>query len=202
MIIFLLLFSLVYSSFSLERCYKYIPRIVKEARYFIGLDAPFHYFVAQIEVESACNPNITAFDGGMGLAQFMPKTAEEVHKQFKELQEFPLNPYDPRWSIRAMILYDKLCYEKTLCKGWYFAFRSYNGGIGNMNKEIRRAQSCEPKVVENYCIRTPINCKINISYPYKIFQKSEKYKGIIFKGGENGKANSKLHSRNTTIFEK
>ncbi|MFN4152684.1 MAG: transglycosylase SLT domain-containing protein, partial [Candidatus Sericytochromatia bacterium] len=88
MTVFLLLFFFFYFSFPLERCYKYIPRVVKEARYFIGIDAPFHYFIAQIEVESACNPNITAFDSGMGLAQFMPKTAEEIHKKFKELQEF------------------------------------------------------------------------------------------------------------------
>lgn len=174
------------SELVLNRCLKYRGLVIREARYFLGYDAPWHYFLGQIEQESRCDAGATAFDGGMGLGQFMPETAQWIHKREKALQEFEYNPYDPRWNIRALILYDKYCYERTVCKGWYFAFRAYNGGINNLNREITKANSCKPKEVEMYCNRKKIKlksgildlCKVNIEYPYKIFNRSEKYKKL------------------------
>jgi hypothetical protein len=139
--------------------------------------------MAQIEVESKCNEGITAFDGGMGLGQFMPETAEWIHNREKALQEFDFNPYDPNWSIRALILYDRHCYDSTMCKGWYFAFRAYNGGITRINEEIKKAGACKEEEVEKVCKRRVLQlksgaldlCKVNIEYPYKIFRASKKY---------------------------
>jgi len=167
-----------------NRCKKYMPVVMREARYFIGIDAPVHYFMGQIEQESRCNEGAIAFDGGMGLGQIMPETARELHQKYPELHEFDFNPYDPRWNIRAMILYDRACYRETVCKGWYFAFRAYNGGVGLLNREISRAGTCEISAVEEQCKRnikklksgTVLDfCRINIEYPYKIFQKAEKW---------------------------
>jgi len=167
-----------------DRCMKYAPIVMREARYHIGMSAPVHYFVGQIEQESRCNEGATAFDGGMGLGQIMPETAKELHAKYPELCEFQFNPYDPRWNIRAMILYDRACYMGTLCKGWYFAFRAYNGGVYNLNREIRIAQTCNIFEVEKACKRKVIIlksgkhldlCKVNIEYPYLIFEKAKKY---------------------------
>lgn len=159
--------------------------MIREARYHIGMDAPAHWFMAQIEIESACREGVTAFDGGMGLGQFMPATAAEVGKKkaLQEISKTPL-PYDPRWSIRALILYDLDCYRAVICNGWHYAFRAYNGGAGNLNREIRRADSCDPAAVAAACSRKVLKfnwgeldlCRVNCEYPYKIEKAGEKYR--------------------------
>lgn len=162
---------------------KYYRQVVREARFHIGMYAPVHYFMGQIEIESKCNEKATSFDGGMGLAQFMPEVAVWIHKKEKFLQEFPRNPYDPRWAIRALILYDRFCYKSVSCSGWYYAFRAYNGGIYNINKEIEKTGSCDICAVEKNCSRKVLKlktgnldlCKVNIAYPNKIFRESRKY---------------------------
>lgn len=143
--------------------------------------------MGQIEQESRCREGVTAFDGGMGLGQFMPATAKWIHDREDALQEISVKPmpYDARWNIRAMILYDWRLFNSGMCPGWYFAFRSYNGGQGNLNKEIRRAGSCEISQVEKQCARKRIRlksgsildfCTVNIEYPYLVYRKGEKYK--------------------------
>lgn len=180
----------VSDSNALDRCNKYRPRVIREARYFIGVDAPYHLFMGQIEQESRCNAGITAFDGGMGLGQFMPETAEWIQEREKALKEISVepSPYDPAWSIRALILYDRYLYGVVICKddNLYFALRAYNGGAGTLNKEIRRAGSCEYSLVEKQCHRKIIRLKngkyldlckdVNLKYYKLISQKGEKYK--------------------------
>lgn len=161
--------------------------MIREARVHVGKDAPYHIFLGQIEQESRCRVGATAFDGGQGLGQFMPGTAKWLHGRESALQEISPKPapYDPRWNIRAMILYDKLLYDTSPCTGWYFALRSYNGGAGTLNKEIRRAGSCDIAVVEEKCARKVITlkngskldmCSVNIEYPYLVVEKGGKYK--------------------------
>lgn len=164
---------------------KFKRQVIRESNYWLGKDAPYYYFLGQIEQESRCNENITSFDGGMGLAQFMPSTSEWIHEREKSLQELSLKPlpYSPLWSIRAMILYDRYLYERVLCSGWYFVFRAYNGGLGLLNREIKKANSCDWDIVEKNCNRKKIYyknsyidlCKVNCSYPYSVFLKSYKY---------------------------
>ena len=142
--------------------------------------------MGQIEVESNCKEGITAFDGGMGLGQFMPDTAEWMQKREKALQDISAqaSPYSPAWSIRALILYDKWLYDSAHCQGWYFAFRSYNGGVGLLNKDITKAGCCDQAKVERACKRKVIKlksgslldmCQVNISYPAKILKAGDKY---------------------------
>ena len=161
--------------------------MIREARYHIGLDAPYWLFLGQIEQESACRQGITAFDGGQGLGQFMPATAEWLHDREETLREISItpSPYDARWSIRALILYDKYLYGIVACKGWYYAFRAYNGGQGLLNKEIKRAGCCDQDKVEKQCRRKVVTlkngakldmCRVNINYPRQVEKRGEKYK--------------------------
>jgi hypothetical protein len=171
---------------SINRCIKYRAQVIRDARYLVGTDAPAGDFLGQIEVESRCDEGVTAFDGGMGLGQFMPETAEWIQKKEKALQNISMKPapFDPGWSIRALILYDQWLYQHVSCRDWHYAFRSYNGGIGRMNKEIRKAGTCQFAQVEAACSRQIIKtksgvldmCKVNRDYPLKISQAGRKYK--------------------------
>jgi soluble lytic murein transglycosylase-like protein len=159
--------------------------VIREARFHAGMDAPAHEFMGQIEQESRCIEGITAFDGGKGLGQFMPKTAEEVAKKkaLQEISKTPL-PYDPSWAIRALILYDLDCFKAVVCPSWHFAFRAYNGGASNLNREIRKANSCDPDIVAGFCSRKILTfkwgkldlCEVNCNYPKQIKKAGEKYK--------------------------
>jgi hypothetical protein len=169
-----------------DRCGKYLPQIIRESRYFLGRGAPHHYFAGQIEQESRCNEGITAFDGGQGLGQFMPRTAAAIHEEeaaLRELGAVPL-PYDPRWAIRALVLYDRRLYTQTTCPGWYFAFRAYNGGAALINREALRAGTCLQAGVERACQRKVLTlksgarldlCRVNIEYPQLIIRRSAGY---------------------------
>lgn len=172
---------------AIDRCLKYRSLVAREARYRLGLGAPSHFFLGQIEHESRCNSTVKAFDGGMGLGQFMPETAEWLHKREKDLRSISARPvpYDPRWSIRALIIYDAWLFKNSDCHDWYYAFRAYNGGLGNLNREIRAAGSCEREAVEKACRRKILRlkqgcldlCRVNIDYPQRIFTLAAKYEG-------------------------
>jgi soluble lytic murein transglycosylase-like protein len=166
---------------------KYYPQVIREAHYFVGIDAPHEIYMAQIEQESRCDEGVTAFDSGRGLGQFMDDTAEWLQEREAALREISVepHPYDPRWSIRALILYDNYLYQRTLCQEWYFAERAYNGGLGLINREIKRAGTCDRKAVEAQCRRKVLMLKtgkldlcrdVNIPYFYLIEKKAQKYK--------------------------
>lgn len=169
-----------------DPCRKYLRQIIREARAAFGPDVPYWLFVGQISQESRCNAQATAFDGGKGLSQFMPKTVDKVQSEQKTLQKLGIaDPYNPTWAIRAMTLYVKQLYDESSCQNFYSAFRSYNGGIINLEKEVKVAESCKAKIVEKKCDRKKITlksgqildfCKVNIDYPYQIMDKSMKYK--------------------------
>jgi len=170
-----------------NRCLKYWPQVIREARYHIGMDAPAHEFMGQIETESGCKEGATAFDGGMGLGQFMPATAGWIHGKEDALRDLSMKPmpYNPRWSIRALILYDRWLYRNVDCQEWHYAYRAYNGGLETINNEIRTAGSCDHEKVEAACKRKVIivksgrldMCRVNITYPAKIRQAGQKYTG-------------------------
>ena len=152
------------------------------------MDAPYWNFAGQGEQESHCQEGITAFDGGQGWGQFMPATAKEMQEREADLHKLGAEPmpYDPHWSIRALILYDRYLYGQSDCTGWYFAFRAYNGGSSGINREIAAAGSCVEVAVEKQCRRRVLRlkngalldlCKVNIEYPHLIFQRAEHYKG-------------------------
>jgi soluble lytic murein transglycosylase-like protein len=185
----LLLWPCVSASKEINRCRKYLPQVIREARFYAGgMTAPHALFMGQIEQESRCDAAVTAFDGGKGLGQFMDPTADWMQKREKALREISIkpNPYDPQWSIRALVLYDKWLYGQSVCPGWYYALRGYNGGIGLLNREIRGCGTCDRTKVEAECRRKVIKLKsgktldmcrdVNIPYYYLAEKKGEKYR--------------------------
>lgn len=117
----------------------------------------------------------------------MPATAEDIQRREADLRKLGAEPmpYDPRWSIRALILYDRHLYAQTDCTDWYFAFRAYNGGAAGLNREIAAAGSCVEIDIEKQCRRRVLTlkdgskldlCQVNIEYPRLIFERAKKYR--------------------------
>lgn len=110
----------------------YRTMLVREAQAVYGPDAAAPMFAGQIAQESSWRPNVTAWDNGRGLAQFMDGTTKQAVSLFPELG--PANPYDPRWAIRAMVRYDGWIYKKVKgddsCQRWGAALKGYNAGPG------------------------------------------------------------------------
>ena len=150
------------------------------------MEAPAYLFMGQIAIESRCDAGVTAFDGGMGLGQFMPDTAKWIQEQEPALRELALQPlpYDPAWSIRALILYDKWLRDRVLCRDWHYAYRAYNGGLTRLNREIENAGTCDEQTVASFCRRKVIKlkrgaldlCRVNCEYPDKIDRAADKFR--------------------------
>jgi membrane-bound lytic murein transglycosylase F len=104
---------------------KFDPLIQKHAGYY---SFPWDFIAAQIYQESRFNPNAKAWDGGMGLMQLMPRTAEELGCR---------HAFDPDENIKAGVKYmyrlrkkfkDDVPANDKMC----FALASYNGGYGHV----------------------------------------------------------------------
>lgn len=106
--------------------------LVREAHFSMGMNAPIPMLAAQIEQESGWNPNVTAWDNGRGLAQFMDGTAEWASKEFPDLGK--PEPYQPSWAIRALVRLDFYNFNHvkgaTACERWGAALKGYNAGLG------------------------------------------------------------------------
>jgi soluble lytic murein transglycosylase-like protein len=110
----------------------YRNTLVREAQAVFGPNAPVPMFAGQIRQESSWRANVTAPDLGRGLAQFMDGTTKQIATMFPELG--PADPYDPRWSMRALIRFDGWLYARvkgdTPCEKWGAALKGYNAGLG------------------------------------------------------------------------
>jgi soluble lytic murein transglycosylase-like protein len=125
-----------------DLCTQYRSTLIREAQAVYGLNAPIPALIAQLRKESSCRADVTAWDDGRGLAQFMDGTTAQVGRMFPELG--PPDPYDPRWAIRALVRYDNWLYERvkgdTYCERWAAALKGYNAGLGY----VQRAQRTSP----------------------------------------------------------
>lgn len=117
--------------------------LVREAQFVYGPGAPIPMFAAQIHQESTWRADVTAWDNGRGLAQFMDATAATIVRNYPELGA--PSPYDPRWAIRAMVRYDGWLLARVQgsnpCNRWAAALKSYNAGLGY----VQRAQRVSPQ---------------------------------------------------------
>lgn len=134
-----LLFGFALGALAQDRCEQYRRTLTREAQAIYGLDAPIPALMGQIRQESSCRADVTAWDGGMGLTQFMPGTVEQVSRMYPELGA--PNPYNPQWAIRAQVRYDDWLYDRvkgdTECDRWAATFASYNRGLGYVQKAQR-----------------------------------------------------------------
>lgn len=117
---------------------QYQAQLTREARYAFGMDGPIAMLGGQIHQESGYDPNAkSAF--ASGLAQFTPGTAAWIAGLYKDLG--PASPLDPTWALRALVTYDKRLYDsapfaKDDCNRWAYVLSSYNGGLGNLQRDI------------------------------------------------------------------
>lgn len=122
--------------FAADPALRYRSTLTREAQAVYGLNAPVPMFAGQIRQESNWREDVTAWDNGRGLAQFMDATALSVSRQFPELGA-PA-PYNPVWAMRAMVRYDGWLYNRvkgsTACDKWGAALKSYNAGLGYVQK--------------------------------------------------------------------
>lgn len=120
---------------------QYRAVLVREAQFVYGVAAPIPMFAGQIHQESAWRADVTAWDNGRGLAQFMDGTAAQVARSYPELGA--PSPYDPRWAIRAMVRFDGWIYARVQgaapCDRWAASLKGYNAGAGYVQRAQRRS---------------------------------------------------------------
>lgn len=156
----------------------YRSTLVREAQAVYGPDAPSAMFAGQIAQESSWRPNVTAWDNGRGLSQFMDGTTAQVTNLFPELG--PANPYDPRWAMRALVRYDGWIYRKVkgkdACHRWGAALKGYNAGPGY----VMQAQARSPDPLTWFGVtefvptrQSAANFEYSRTYPHKILLKHQ-----------------------------
>lgn len=122
---------------------RWAPMMKREAQFIYGLDAPVPMLLGQIHQESGGRDQVTAWDGGMGLTQFMPETAKQIVRLYPELG--PVSPYNPGWAIRAQVRYMDWIYDRVQgandCERWAAGLKAYNAGLGY----VQQAQRASPK---------------------------------------------------------
>lgn len=156
----------------------YRLQITREAQFRFGIPAPVPAIAAQVQQESAWNPRARSRVGAQGLMQFMPATSQwaATAGAFGSV-----DPFNPAWSIRAGIWYDRWIYERirtydTDCDRWMFTLSSYNGGLGYVYKRQKRS-SAPGKWNLTGTINpgiTPANQAENQSYAPKILLKHQR----------------------------
>ena len=177
----LILLLFIVPAHALDRCEAHVKDVrVEHTRYF-GFQFPYWYGVAQLKTESACRTNVTAFDAGQGIAQFMPKTAQYVQSLMGEA----LNPYNPRQAIRMQAFYMNRIHRK---ENWtdrlWVTYQIYNGGAGTLKAESRRAGLTDWASMRLSCQRKKIPmkwgvldlCEVNYDYSVKIARFSLAYR--------------------------
>lgn len=176
---------------TVKRCLKYYPRVIRAAHYYVGPNAPVAEFMRQFQEESRCiekakGRDEKAKDVGHGIAQMTPGTAAWLHKTSPELQAISDSPkpYELKWAVPALIILDAKLLKEVLCIEWYYAYRAYNGGAALLNKEIKRADSCDHTTVASQCKRKILKlgkqyipaCEINIRYAERITKEAAIYR--------------------------
>lgn len=125
---------------------QYRAELIRSSRMVWGLDAPVAVFAAQIHTESWWRNGTVSSVGAQGLAQFMPSTAKWLPSVAPETGT-PA-PFDPRWSLRACVTYDKYLFDRIASRRgkplteWNrmaFTLSAYNGGLGWTNRDRAKA---------------------------------------------------------------
>lgn len=119
---------------------QYKAALKRTAHMLWGLDAPVATFAAQIHQESRWRLAARSPVGALGLAQFMPSTAEWIGGLDAQLAA--REPLNPTWALRALVRYDRWLWDRLPvaedeCQRMAFVLTAYNGGLGWVYKRQR-----------------------------------------------------------------
>lgn len=125
---------------------QYRSALTREAHTQWGLDAPIAVIAGQLEQESGWNPNVCSAVA-CGLAQFTGPTAKDISRQLGVSADV----FNPAWALRAVVAYDQNLYRATEaiddCNHWAFTLSAYNGGLGNLRRDISRVSDLDRQKV-------------------------------------------------------
>jgi hypothetical protein len=178
LILFILLNTL--PLYGLDRCVDYVPDVRKEHTRLFGFAFPWWYGVGQLRQESCCR-NVSAFDGGIGIAQFMPKTSSYVQDMMKER----LNPVNSKDAVRMQAFYMKQINSKeNWTKNLWIAYQIYNGGRTTLYKEYLRVGVANHDKMREQCRRKVVKlkrgyldmCDVNYDYSKRIYSYGQVYR--------------------------
>lgn len=128
---------------------QYRDEVIRNARAEWGMSAPVADFAAQLQQESGWSADAKSPAGAVGMAQFMPATADWISHLKPELSAN--QPFNPSWSIRALVSYDNWLTKRVKaanpCQGMAFTLSAYNGGLGwiNRDKKLATQQGLNPQ---------------------------------------------------------
>lgn len=167
---------------------RYQLTLKREAHMVWGLQAPVATFAAQVHQESRWRLDARSPVGAIGLAQFMPATANWITGLEPSLNPCSAperNPgqdclagfgaTNPTWALRALVTYDKWLADRIraddACEDMAFALSAYNGGLGWVYK--RQKLSAKP----GQCLGA--TCAINPGIAPAAQQENQRYPELI-----------------------
>jgi hypothetical protein len=165
---------------TLDRCVSYGKDVrAAHSRYF-GPAFPYWYALGQLRQESNCRDITTAFDGGQGPAQFMPKTAKEIQRLMGET----LNPYNRQDAVRMQAFYMSKIHSRGLTGRLWTDYQEYNGGRNALAAELKRAGVADWDLMKLSCQRKKIPlkrgfldlCEVNYDYSKRIAKYGNQYR--------------------------
>ncbi len=120
---------------------------IKQHHTHFGLPLDWRMLKAQLVAESGLNPTAKSPVGALGLAQFMPKTWDEVMKGLGLPADTPRTDTDT--SIKACAYYMRSLFGKWKAPRpeidrYCLALASYNAGMGNILKAQKLATEKHP----------------------------------------------------------
>lgn len=167
---------------------QYRAAMTRSAYRIHGPGAPVALEAGQIHQESAWQPQATSWAGAQGLAQFMPGTAADMAARFPG-DCAPANPFSPAWAFACRDRYMASLRRQlqpmggglTECARWVFALRAYNGGMGWVIRDRRKAAAAgaDPDdwiMVQGFNAgRSASNFRENVEYAPRILRLQERY---------------------------
>jgi hypothetical protein len=156
-----------------DRCEDFRTDVRVASEHYFGIGYPWWYSLGQLKQESRCRTSVTAFDGGMGLAQFMPATAAVLSRQVG----LPLDPYNPHDATLMQAAFLFQLRKQTLIRPLWPTYQAYNGGWKWLKLEAQRAGSWNRADMRKECRRKVLTlksgaklnlCDVNYDYPHRV----------------------------------
>ena len=117
--------------------YLYRFKLEREVATRFGTQDRVAGIAAQVHAESRWKPDARS-KYAEGMAQFTPSTSAWLQTVCPEIG--PPDPWDPNWSVRAVVCYDAWLHNRvtgaaTTCDRWAMTFSAYNGGLTWLNRD-------------------------------------------------------------------